>query len=117
MDKPSVREVRVAITVEDFEGALGLWRGALGLAVTEEWDRADGRGMILAAGRATIELVDARQAATIDEVEVGRRVSGPVRLALEVGDAAVVAERVATAGGEHLAGPSIRRGAISAPGW
>lgn len=105
MDKPSVREVRVAITVEDFEGALGLWRGALGLAVTEGWDRPDGRGMILAAGRATIELIDARQAATIDEVEVGRRVSGPVRLALEVGDAAVVAERVATAGGEHLAGP------------
>jgi catechol 2,3-dioxygenase-like lactoylglutathione lyase family enzyme len=105
MDKPSVREVRVAITVEDFEGALGLWRGALGLDVTEEWDRPDGRGSILAAGRATIELIDTRQAVTIDEVEVGQRVSGLVRLALNVRDAAVTAERVATAGAEHLAGP------------
>jgi lactoylglutathione lyase len=105
MDRSLVREVRVSITAEDLDEAMALWRGALGLELTEEWDRPDGRGMILAAGRATIELVDARQAATIDEVEVGRRVSGPLRLALEVDDAAGAASRVSRAGAEHLAGP------------
>jgi hypothetical protein len=41
---------------------------------------------VLAAGRATIELIDRDQAALIDQVEVGERVAGPVRLAFQVPD-------------------------------
>jgi lactoylglutathione lyase len=103
----SVREVRVSITVDDFEGGLALWQKALGLDVTEAWDRPDGRGTILAAGRATIELVDARQADTIDRVEVGERVSGVIRLALEVDDADDATQGLAAAGAQHLAGPTV----------
>ena len=42
--------------------------------------------MILEAGRATLELTDPPHAAYIDEVEVGQRVAGHIRVAFEVGD-------------------------------
>jgi methylmalonyl-CoA/ethylmalonyl-CoA epimerase len=102
-----VREVRVAITVDDYEGALGLWRESLGLDVTEAWDRPDGRGTILAGGRATIELVDRLQAETIDRIEVGERVTGVLRLALEVDDADTATQGLTTAGARHLKGPTV----------
>ena len=81
-----MREVRVALTAEDFEGAVALYGGALGLRTLKEWDEPHGRGAIFAAGEATIEVIDRRQAEYIDEVEAGGRVSGPVRLALGVAD-------------------------------
>jgi catechol 2,3-dioxygenase-like lactoylglutathione lyase family enzyme len=81
-----VRELRVALTAEDFEGAVALYGGALGLRVVKEWDEPQGKGAIFAVGAATIEVIDRPQAEYIDEVEVGERVSGPVRLALGVPD-------------------------------
>jgi lactoylglutathione lyase len=102
-----VREVRVAITVDDYEGALALWRDVLGLDIIEAWDRPDGRGTILAGGRATIEVVDRTQAETIDRVEVGERVTGVLRLALEVDDAGVATQALTGAGAQHLKGPVV----------
>jgi NAD(P)-dependent dehydrogenase (short-subunit alcohol dehydrogenase family)/catechol 2,3-dioxygenase-like lactoylglutathione lyase family enzyme len=81
-----VRELRVALTVEDFEAALRLYRDGFGLSVVKAWDSPEGRGVVLAAGRGTVELLDAADSAYTDEVEAGRRVSGPVRLAFEVAD-------------------------------
>jgi methylmalonyl-CoA/ethylmalonyl-CoA epimerase len=81
-----VHELRVALTVDDFEGAMRLYRDGLGLSIVTEWASPDGRGIVLAAGRATLELIDQPQAAMIDRVEVGERVAGPVRLAFEVED-------------------------------
>ncbi|HMD94135.1 MAG TPA: hypothetical protein VKG80_16010 [Trebonia sp.] len=43
---------------------------------------------ILEAGRATLELADPSHAGYIDEVEVGRRVAGHIRVAFQVSDAA-----------------------------
>jgi uncharacterized glyoxalase superfamily protein PhnB len=54
--------------------------------------------MILDAGRATLELFDSLQAATLDEIEVGRRVSGTIRFALHVDDSATAADRLVAAG-------------------
>jgi len=79
-------ELRVALTVEDFDRALSFYRDALGLEQTADWSSEDGRVVLLGAARGTLELMDERQAALIDEVEAGRRVSGPVRLAVEVAD-------------------------------
>jgi catechol 2,3-dioxygenase-like lactoylglutathione lyase family enzyme len=82
----SVQELRVAVTVENFDQAIELYRDGLGLAEMQQWASPEGRGVILAAGRATLELIDKAQADLIDRVEVGQRVAGPVRLAFEVPD-------------------------------
>ena len=57
---------------------------------------------MLDGGRATLELIDESQAGYIDRVEVGRRVAGPVRIALEVDDSAATAQRLAAAGATYL---------------
>jgi catechol 2,3-dioxygenase-like lactoylglutathione lyase family enzyme len=101
----AVRELRLVLTVDDFEAALAFYRDALGLEELEAWEAQAGRVAILGAGAATIELVDEDQAAAIDGIEVGRRVAGPVRIALEVGDSAAAAERLTRAGGELVGGP------------
>lgn len=103
-DSP-VRELRVALTVDDFDGAVRFYRDALGLEVVDEWNRPDGRGVVLGAGRATIEVMDENNAASVDRIEVGRRIAGPVRLALEVPDADGTARSLVDADAERLGGP------------
>jgi lactoylglutathione lyase len=105
MSRGEVRELRVALTVEDYEEALAFYREALGLPQREAWEAPEGRVAILDAGRATLELLDAGQAGLVDEIEVGRRVAGPVRLALEVDDSEAIATRLVRAGAEQLAEP------------
>ena len=99
----TVREVRIALTVEDFDQAVQFYRDGLGLAVVEAWQRPEGRGVILSLGpQTTLELFDARQADFVDQLEVGRRVSGPVRLALSVPDAESAATVFEQAGAQVL---------------
>ena len=83
-----VNELRLALTVADFEAALAFYRDALGLEQVADWSSETGRVVLLQAGRATLELLDEAQAGTIDSIEAGRRVTGTVRLALEVADSA-----------------------------
>jgi lactoylglutathione lyase len=66
----------------------------------------DGRVTILEAGRATLELADPNQAAFIDEVEVGRRVAGHIRVAFEVEDSAAMTATLAEAGATVIAEPT-----------
>jgi len=46
-----------------------------------------------------------RQAALIDDVEAGKRVSGAVRLAVEVADSEETAQRLIAAGADQVAPP------------
>jgi catechol 2,3-dioxygenase-like lactoylglutathione lyase family enzyme len=101
----SVKELRLALTVENYEEALAFYRDTLGLKLLDAWSTPGGNVAILDAGRATLELLDAEQAETVDELEVGRRVAGPVRIALEVDDSAATADRLEAAGAERLGGP------------
>ena len=98
-------ELRLVLTVDDFEQALAFYRDALGLTEREAWEAegAEARIAILDAGRATLELVNEAQAAAIDDVEVGARVAGPVRIAFDVDDSEAVAARLVAAGAEQLA--------------
>jgi lactoylglutathione lyase len=101
-----VRELRLVLTVDDFDAALAFYRDALGLEELDAWQAEPGGHIaILRAGEATLELVDEAQAAAIDEIEVGRRVAGPVRVAFHVADSAAVAERLERAGGQIVGGP------------
>lgn len=103
----AVRELRLVLTVADFDAALAFYRDALGLEEQDAWEAEteSGRIAILSAGAATIEIINEGQAKAIDEIEVGRRVAGPVRLAFEVDDSAAAAGRLAEAGGEIVGGP------------
>jgi len=103
--KTGVQELRVALTADDFDQALHIYRDGLGLAVRQTWATPEGRGVILDAGRATLELIDRPQAELIDRVEAGRRVAGPVRLAFEVPSVAGFAERLQANGAEPLNDP------------
>jgi catechol 2,3-dioxygenase-like lactoylglutathione lyase family enzyme len=118
-----VRELRVAVTVEEYERALAFYRDALGLPVVERWDDPGGRrGAILDAGRATLELLSVPQTALVDEVEVGRAgVSPPIRFALEVADSEAAAKELVEAGARQLAEPALtpwnhRNVRLEAPG-
>jgi lactoylglutathione lyase len=102
-----VRELRVALTVADYQQALRFYRDALGLPVVEEWNNEGGAGAVLDAGRAALEVLSTTQAELVDRVEVGERVAGPVRLALEVDDSAATADTLAAAGAEQIAGPVV----------
>ena len=102
---PDATEFRVALTVEDFDGALRFYRDALGLEQIADWSSDDGRVVLLAAGRATLELFDEAQAEYVDRIEAGRRVAGPVRLAVEVLDTEAGARRLVEAGAEQIAEP------------
>ncbi len=104
--RDSIREVRIVLTVERFDQAVQFYRDRLGLAVVEQWQRASGSGVILALGpHTTLELFDASQAAFVDQMEVGRRVSGPVRLAFEVQDVEAAAGKLQQAGAQVLSHP------------
>jgi catechol 2,3-dioxygenase-like lactoylglutathione lyase family enzyme len=95
-------ELRLVLTVEDFDAAVALYRDTLGMHELPVHAEPGGRIVLLDAGRATVELIDEVQAGAIDEIEVGRRVAGPVRIALEVDDSAGTAERT---GMPKIAGP------------
>lgn len=97
-----VRQLRLVVTAEDYDEAIRFYRDVLGMGELAVWASPDGgRVMLLDAGRATLELTDPRNAAFIDEVEVGRRVAGHMRVALEVDDSRA-ATAAATAGGAEL---------------
>src|ERR1700748_847175 len=103
----NVTELRVALTVEDFDRAVAFYRDALGLEQIADWSSATGRVVVLEAGRATRELFDSAQAESVDAIEAGRRVSGTVRFALQVEDSVAVAGRLVVAGGERGGGARV----------
>jgi predicted enzyme related to lactoylglutathione lyase len=105
-DAPEVTELRLVVTAPDYEEALRFYRDVLGLTERAAYSSPGGRVTILEAGRATLEIADPPHAAYIDEVEVGRRVAGHVRVAFQVGDAAAATGRLAEAGAEVVAGPT-----------
>jgi lactoylglutathione lyase len=101
-----VRELRLVVTAADFDEALQFYRDVLGLREREAYTSEDGRVVILEAGRATLELTDPPHAAYIDEVEVGRRVAGHIRVAFEVDDSPAVTRALADAGATVIAEPT-----------
>jgi lactoylglutathione lyase len=103
----AVQELRLVLTVPDFDGALHFYRDALGLEVEAVWSSEGGHVTLLSAGRATLELVDEAHAAEIDRLEVGRRVAGPVRIAFRVDDSGAVADELEAAGATRIAGPVV----------
>ena len=102
-----MRELRLVVTAEDYDEALRFYRDVLGLRERAAYSSPGGRVVILEAGLATLELTDPPHAAFIDEVEVGRRVAGHIRVAFEVGDSRATASELAAAGATLIAEPTV----------
>lgn len=103
-----VRQLQLVVTAEDYDQARDFYRNVLGMRELEAHALAGGRVSILDAGHATLELTDPRHAEYIDEVEVGRRVAGHIRVALEVDDSEAATRTIEVAGTTVIAEP-VRR--------
>src|SRR3954469_5726439 len=91
-------ELRVSITVADFERLRAFYRDRVGLTETQSWE-FHGRGVVFDVGRATLELIDEEHAAFVDEVEVGRpAATGGLRLGGALGRAGPAPRRPAGGG-------------------
>jgi predicted enzyme related to lactoylglutathione lyase len=106
MRTPSVTELRLVVTADDHDAALAFYRDALGLTELASYTHGDGHVTILDATRATLEINDAAYASYIDEVEVGRRVAGHIRVAFGVADCTVTTDRLVEHGAALIAAPT-----------
>jgi lactoylglutathione lyase len=93
------------VTTEDYDEALRFYRDELGLPQLAVFDSEPGRVTLLDAGRATLELMDQGNAKYVDEVEVGRRVAGHIRVAFQVDDSEATTRTLERAGATVLAEP------------
>jgi predicted enzyme related to lactoylglutathione lyase len=101
-----VREMRLVVTVDDYEEALHFYRDVLGLKEQAAFASDGGHVTILEAGKATLELADQRHAQFIDAQEVGRRVAGHIRVAFQVDDSLEATRKLEAAGATVLAEPT-----------
>jgi len=102
-----VRQLRLVVTVDNYDEALTFYRDVLGLTEEGAFAAEGGRVSILDAGRATLEITDRPHAEYIDRVEVGRRVAGHVRVAFEVDDSPTVTRTLSQAGANVIAEPTV----------
>jgi predicted enzyme related to lactoylglutathione lyase len=101
-----VRQLRLVVHAEDYDGALRFFRDVLGMPEQEAYSGEGGAEVaILDAGRATLEIANTAQVAMIDDVEVGSRVAGHFRVALDDCEAAT---RTALDGGATPVAPPTR---------
>jgi methylmalonyl-CoA/ethylmalonyl-CoA epimerase len=89
-----ILELRVALTTNEYERLVKFYCEGLGIEPSAIWNNDGGKALILDMGKATLELFDERQAEVIDQLEVGRRISGQIRFALQVPDLNAAIERL-----------------------
>ena len=90
----TVLELRIAVTTRDYERLVKFYCDGLGIQPDAIWNNGDGHALILDMGKATLELFDEAQAEYIDQLEAGKRNSGPIRFALQVPDLKAAMERL-----------------------
>jgi len=89
-----VFELRVALTTADYERMVRFYREGLGLEPADIWTDEQGQALIFEMGKATLEIFDEGHAASVDQIEAGRRTSGHIRFALEVPDLQAAMDRL-----------------------
>jgi lactoylglutathione lyase len=100
-----IRQLRLVVTAADYDEAVHFYRDLLGLTEQDAVQPPEGRVMVLDAGRATLELAEPAAAAYIDDMEVGRRLAGHIRVAFEVDSEETTARVLAAPGVEVLGEP------------
>ena len=81
-----ILELRVAITTQEYEKLVKFYCAGLGIEPAAIWNNDGGKALMLNMGNATLEIFDERQAEVVDNLEAGTRISGQIRLALQVPD-------------------------------
>jgi uncharacterized glyoxalase superfamily protein PhnB len=104
---PPILELRVAITTGDYETLTKFYLEGLGIEPTALWNNGEGHALILDMGHATLEIFDEAQADTIDQLEAGRRLSGPIRFALQVPDLQSAIDRLLAHGATLVHAPVV----------
>jgi len=94
MNTQNILELRVAITTKDYERLVKFYCLGLGIEPAAVWNNDGGKALMLNMGNATLEIFDERQAEVVDDLEVGGRVSGQIRFALQVPDLNAAMERM-----------------------
>lgn len=107
-----VLQLRLVVEAADYDAAVRFYRDALGLTEEESFeDEGEGesgaRGMVLDAGRATLELHNPAQRRMIDGLETDGIPSGHIRVAFEVADAAETTQALTDAGAALIAAPRV----------
>lgn len=100
-------ELRVALTTDEYESLVSFYCDGLGLEPAQVWPEDQGRALVLDMGRATLEVFDEKQAQTVDQIEVGRRISGKIRFALQVPDLDSAIERLLSHGATQVHPPVV----------
>ena len=105
---PPVVQLRLVVEADDFEAAVAFYRDALGLREEQSFSNGPGaHGIILDAGRATLEIFNSAQKEAVDEIEVGRPVAPRMRVAFEVRDSHAATRRLLEAGATEVAPPTV----------
>ena len=89
-----ILELRVALTVAEFERSVKFYCDGLGIEPAAIWNNDGGQALILNMGNATLEIFDEKQAQVIDQLEAEKRVSGQIRFALQVPDLQAAMKRL-----------------------
>ena len=100
-------ELRVALTTEAFDRLRSFYCDGLGLEPAQVWPEDQGRALVLDMGKATLEVFDEKQAQTIDQIEVGRRISGQIRFAFQVPDLNAAMQRLQAQGATLVHSPVV----------
>lgn len=94
-----VRQLRLVVEADDYDRAVTFYRDALGMRHSASHGGAgDARGVLLEAGRATLELNTPAMKRAIDLVEVGHPTDSPIRVALQVPDTERLTHHLVDAG-------------------
>jgi methylmalonyl-CoA/ethylmalonyl-CoA epimerase len=102
-----ILQLRVALTAQDYERMVAFYCAGLADEPAQIWSNDGGRALLLDLGKATLEIFDDAQAQAIDRIEVGHRVSGEVRFALEVPDVQAALDRLLAHGGVLVQSPVV----------
>jgi catechol 2,3-dioxygenase-like lactoylglutathione lyase family enzyme len=107
-ENPSpILELRVALTTSEYERLVKFYCDGLGLEPAQSWTNEQGQGLMLEMGKATLEIFDEGYAASIDQIEAGRRITGKIRFALQVPDLQAVMDRLISKGTKVIHTPVV----------
>lgn len=82
-----MKELRLILTVENLDEVIDFYKNKVGLKESLSWNEPTGKGIILEAGKSSLELIDRKHKDFIDKMEVGKtEVSEDVRIALNFGE-------------------------------